>query len=138
MGANKMTKKKSNRLHKLAKVRQSVKDQIKKLQSELKKIETEIDSITEKDLTKLRRLSGKEYGLVTLDVDGMPYKHTVKKKVTWIQDIMRSKYKVYPHIIKATFSIDERQYRKLDSSMQKIFDPARIVEPGYIERKFII
>ena len=106
-------------------------------------VEEQITEATTAKLQQLRDISGKEFGVLHLTMDGIKVSQTVAKKVTWDQAKLNGIFdKITAHgedpraYMKMELKIGEKEYDKFAPEIKTIFAEARTVTPGTPTIKF--
>jgi hypothetical protein len=113
------------------------------LNDEMTAVMDQIRTVYFDKLKQLRDLSGKEFGVVHLALDGIKVSETVPKKVTWDQEKLNELFdriatagddpRVY---MKMELKIGEKEYEKFPAEIKTVFAEARTVTPGAPSIKF--
>ena len=113
------------------------------LNDEMTAVNAQITEATTAKLTQLRDLSGKEFGVLHLTMDGIKVSQTVPKKVTWDQTILSGLFDRIKasgdeprNYMKVELKIGEKEYDKFVPEIKTIFAEARTVTPGTPTVKF--
>jgi hypothetical protein len=113
------------------------------LNDEMTAVNSQISEATADKLKQLRDLSGKEFGVLHLTIDGIKVSQTVAKKVTWDQTILNDLFKKIEaagdeprNYMKLELKIGEKEYDKFAPGIKTIFAEARTVTPGAPTIKF--
>lgn len=116
---------------------QAIDASIKVLTAEKKQLETELLSSLDNQIKE--QIGAKDYGCGTANVsgDGYKVKVMVNKKVTWDPDLLAEVFdKIQDsgddpfEYIQRKLTVSETAYKNWPSMIQKIFEPARTVEPA--------
>jgi len=123
---------------------ETIKNDLDLITSEIEEIEVKIKDRIGTTFEEMRKLSGKELGVINIAVDGVHVKQTIPKKVQWDQDKMESIYnrieaagKDPNEYMNVTYSVYETDYKKYDPAVKSIFEPARTVIPENPTIKFM-
>ncbi|MCP4557817.1 MAG: hypothetical protein GY836_20610, partial [Herbaspirillum sp.] len=107
------------------------------LNDKLEEIEAEIKARIGTTFEEMRNLSGKEYGVINIGVDGVHVKQTIPKKIAWDHDMMKSIHDRIvmsgkdPHdYMNISYKVYETDFKKFDPKIRLIFEPARTLKPG--------
>lgn len=113
------------------------------LDDEMTAVNTQISEATTAKLQQLRDLSGKEFGVLHLTMDGIKVSQTVTKKVTWDQAKLNDLFTRIQasgdeprNYMKLELKVGEKEYDKFVPGIKTIFAEARTVTPGAVTVKF--
>jgi len=115
------------------------------VQEEMQAVNVEIEHLVSQKLVDIRSLTGKEFGVVHLNLDGYKITETVPKKVEWDQEklnglffkILESGDKPSAYM-RMKLDIPEKLYDSFPDTIKDIFTEARTVKPGKAQLKFEI
>lgn len=124
-------------LHELLQKREEFEKQILCLQEEVDAINIDIENLLSGRLVDLRKLQGKEYGVVTMTFDGIKVSENIPKKVEWEQNALKKLWEKIKSsgddpqkYIKIKFDVPEKLYNEFSSEIKEVFDEARSVKQG--------
>jgi len=124
-------------------LRQEIAPRMALLIDELTSVQEQIRVAIAEKLAELRRLQGKEFGVVNLVMDGYKIAETVSKKVTWDQTKLNELFSKIQasgdeprNYMKLELKIGEKEYDKFAPGIKTIFADARTVTPGPASVKF--
>lgn len=124
-------------LAELKEKRVGLKQQLDAVKQQLDVVDDEIQAIIAPLELKARQFTGKDYGIINLELEGLKIKATVPKKVDWDQaklaDIwgaIKGAQDDPAQYIDLKYDVSESKYKAWPANIQAVFQPARTVKPG--------
>lgn len=113
------------------------------IQEEMQAVNVEIEHLVSQKLVDIRSLTGKEFGVVHLNLDGYKITETVPKKVEWDQEKLNGLFfKILEsgdkpaNYMRMKLDVPEKLYDSFPDTIKGIFTEARTVKPGKATLKF--
>jgi len=108
---------------------------IAELKEELSDLNEQIQDTWLQQVRDALRADGKDFGTTTIIADNKKLKATVRKKVTWDQDMLRDRLnnmspETARHYGKIVFSVEERKYTAAPPEIKQQLEDCRTVELG--------
>ena len=115
--------------------REELRTVISELKEELAGVNEQIQDTWLQQVRDALRADGKDFGTTTIVSNNKKLKATVRKKVTWDQDMLRDRLNnMSPenaqHYGKIVFSVEERKYTAAPPAMKSLLETCRTVEVG--------
>lgn len=130
-------------LKELLDIKKSIEERMETLQDELYAVMRDINDALSDRLVELRKLQGKEFGTVNMQVEGFKVTETITKKVEWDQGKMSELFdriagsggdpRAY---MKVKLEVGEKAYDSFPPEIQSYFSDCRTVKPGKPVLKF--
>lgn len=104
----------------------------------MQEIDSAIEEIVEPYSDHDRVSLGKQFGRVTVVIDGKTMVHDRPKRVVWDSDLLDEALTQLEldgedtSFVKVTLSVPEREYNKLSHDVRAMIDGARTVVPGKV------
>lgn len=138
-----LLKKKEEIEQRVRDIQAEIEDRILAAREELQAVNIDIGHLVSQKLVDLRSLTGKEFGVMHLIMDGYKVTETIPKKVEWDQEkliplffrIMESGDKPSNYMT-MKLSVAEKAYDAFPDTIKPIFAEARTVKPGPPSLKF--
>ncbi len=115
----------------------TIAEEMNRLKKQISDIDNEIGDRIGTTFEEMRTLSGKEYGVINIAVDGIHIKQTIPKKVIWDHDLMKS---IHDRIVASgkdphdymdiSYKVYETDFKKFDPKIKFILEPARTLKAG--------
>lgn len=123
--------------------REEIEARLQAVQEELQAVNVDINHAISKKLVDLRSMTGKEFGVVHLNMEGYKITETVPKKVEWDQKKLGGLFfKILENgdhpsnYMRMKLDVTEKQYDGFIPEIKAIFTEARTVKPGKASLKF--
>lgn len=121
----------------MADLQQTIEPKMELLRLNCYEIQTQIDEMLAGRLHDLRKLQGKEFGVINMIFEGFKVSETVPKKVEWDQEklaplffkILESGDKPSDYM-RMKLEVPEKLYGDFPPQIKSIFDEARTVKAG--------
>lgn len=124
-------------------LQQDIEPRMASLREEANAVNIDINHAISQKLIDIRSLTGKEYGVVHLSLDGYKITETIPKKVEWDQVKLTALYDRIAaagdnprSYMKMELKVGEKEYEKFDDPIKAVFQEARTVKPGTPSVKF--
>ena len=115
--------------------REELRTVISELKEELADVNEKIQDTWLGQVRDALRADGKDFGTTTIVADNKKFKATVRKKVSWDQEMLRDRLNnMSPenaqHYGKIVFSVEERKYTAAPPEIKQQLEDCRTVEIG--------
>ena len=115
--------------------REELRTVIAGLKEELSDLNKQIQDTWLQQVRDALRADGKDFGTTTIVSNNKKLKATVRKKVTWDQDMLRDRLnnmspETARHYGKIVFSVEERKYTAAPPEIKQQLEDCRTVELG--------
>ena len=115
--------------------REELRTVISELKEELADVNEQIQDTWLQQVRDALRADGKDFGTTTIVSNNKKFKATVRKKVTWDQDLLRQQLNSMSpenaqHYGKIVFSVEERKYTAAPPEIKQQLEDCRTVELG--------
>ena len=115
--------------------REELRTVISELKEDLADVNEQIQDTWLQQVRDALRADGKDFGTTTIVSNNKKFKATVRKKVTWDQDLLREQLNSMSpenaqHYGKIVFSVEERKYTAAPPAMKSLLETCRTVEVG--------
>jgi len=115
--------------------REELRTVIAGLKEELSDLNEQIQDTWLQQVRDALRADGKDFGTTTIVSNNKKLKATVRKKVTWDQDMLRDRLnnmspETARHYGKIVFSVEERKYTAAPPEIKQQLEDCRTVELG--------
>lgn len=121
----------------MSELQQTIEPRLEELRTNCHNVQMQIDEMLAGRLQDLRKLQGKEFGVVNMTFEGFKVSETVPKKVEWDQEkltplffkILESGDKPSDYM-RMKLEVPEKLYGDFPPQIKSIFDVARTVKAG--------